>query len=274
MHFIGPLSRPKTFEERAIEAAKERAKADDCTLVAGSQVVPCKEAKAKRTRIQHLRHSSPAVVAPSAAGYLADCVVYELNETGEPIGIVNLPRMVNGWQRQVDQKSLVWACSQGAFVKLMPSAGRSSFGGMLGGDDMIGRVVWYNQPEVPARPESWLTAGKAGDPVAFSSTHAFRPAGGGYILKQSDSVYRFPLLALDLQSPRTEPLLLEVPFDGKITVPKSNFSESNGQIDVMGPLGLGVTWLDVLDGVLQIVLGRESGAMAVEFRLADIQGTK
>ena len=187
--------------KRRIEAAKERVKADDCTLVAGPLVVPCKKTKANEPEF-----SIFVAVARSRSaewsGYLADCVVYELNETGEPIGIVNLPRMVNGWQRQVNQKSLVWACSQGAFVKLMPSVGRSNFGGMLGGDDMIGRVVWYNQPEAPARPESWLTAGKAGDPVAFSSTHAFRTAGGGYVLKQSDSIYRFPLLALDLQSPR------------------------------------------------------------------------
>jgi hypothetical protein len=251
---------------KEVNTAKASVAKDECALLAGPQVVP-----AGKGWNGDLQHSIFVAVARSEkspwAGYLADCTVYELNESGEPIGMVNLPRMVNGWQGMVDEQGLVWACPRDAMVKLTPSSNRQSMGGMLGGHDMLCRVAWYCQPESLPVPKAWLTAGPAGDPVTYTPTHAFRPAGGGYILKRGEQVYRFPFRMIDLKSTQSQTLTLSVPFDGEVPKPESNYSESDGQIRTFGPYLLGVTWLEVRGGILQIVLGTESGAAAVDFEI-------
>jgi hypothetical protein len=141
---------------------------------------------------------------------------------------------------------------------------------MLGGPDMLCHVSWYCQPEPFTCPEASLTAGPAGDPVAFSRKHAFRLAGDSYILKAEDKVYHFPIRRLDLRTTESEPLLLDVPFDGEVALPTDNYDQINGTIHSVGPHRLGITWLEVRGDVLQIVLGMDSGACAVEFELADV----
>ncbi|MGD0898104.1 MAG: hypothetical protein ABR915_09740 [Thermoguttaceae bacterium] len=71
-----------------------------------------------------------------------------------------------------------------------------------------------------------MIAGPAGDPVAYSPTHAFRPAGGGYILKNGEQVYHFPIRMLDLKSTQSQTLTLSVPFEGQVSKPESNSSRS------------------------------------------------
>ena len=125
-------------------------------------------------------------------------------------------------------------------------------------------------PSPFTRSKAWLTAGPAGDPVAFGRNHAFRLAGDSYILKVDDKVYRFPIRSLDLRTDQCEPLLLDVPFDGKIDLPTDNYSQTDGTTHSDGPHRLGITWLEVRGDVLQIVLGMDSGACAVEFDLAGV----
>ena len=138
---------------------------------------------------------------------------------------------------------------------------------------MLCRVAWYCQPEPLPSPKAWLTAGPAGDPVAFGRSHAFRLAGDGYILKPDDKVYHFPIRRLDLQTTQSGPLLLHVPFEGEVALPTTNYSQSDGAIHTGSPYMLGVTWLEARDKVLRIVLGTDSGACAVEFDVAGV-GTK
>ncbi len=255
-----------------IKKAKARVEQDDYAVVAGPQVVP-----AGKGWSGDLQHSIFVAVARSEksawAGYLADCTVYELNESGEPIGMVNLPRMVNGWQADVNEQGLVWACPRDAMVKLTPSSNRQTMGGQLGGHDMLCRVAWYCQPEPLPEPQAWLIAGPAGDPVAYSPTHAFRPAGG-YILKRGEQIYHFPIRMFDLKSTQSQVLTLSVPFDGQVPKPETNYSGGDSQIHTFGPYLLGVTWLEVGGGILQIVLGTESGATAADFEITQVGGGK
>jgi hypothetical protein len=248
---------------------KERINTEDNAIVAGPVVVP-----AGKDNEDKPQHSIFVAVARSDksrwAGYLADCVVYEVNELGKPIGIVTLPRMVNGWQHCTDDRGIVWACSRDAFVKLTYSDYRESRGEMMGGPDMLCHVSWYCQPEPFTCPNAWLTAGPAGDPVAFGRSHAFRLAGDSYILRTEDKIYHFPIRSLDLRTTQSEPLLLDVPFDGEVALPTDNYDQIDGTTHSVGPYLLGITWLEVRGDVLQIVLGKDSGACAVEFDLAGI----
>jgi hypothetical protein len=253
-----------------VAKAKARVEAEEHAVIAGPVIVPTSKESDKDPR-----YSLFVVVARSEksqwSGYLADCVVYEMSESGKPIGIVNLPRMVSGGQSRADDRGVVWACPGGAFVRLAPSDNREH--GVAvgpGGPDMLCRVAWYCQPESAPPPKAWLTADPAGDPVAFSRTHAYRPDGDPYVLNSGDKVYHFPIRKLDLGTGQSERLLLDVPFDGAVDLPTLNYSRRDGTTHAMGSHLLGVTWLDVRGEVLQIVLGTSSGACAVEFDLAGV----
>lgn len=263
---------PEYLEElkKAVNDAKARIETEENASIAGPVVVP-----AGKGLDDEAKYSIFVAVARSQksplSGYLSDCVVYELDESGNPIGIATLPRMVNGWQSCADERGLIWACPRNAFVKLIPSEDREEMGQMLGGADMVCHIAWYCQPSSLPSPKAWLTADPAGDPVAFCRTDAFRLTGESYILKADDNVYHFPICRLNLQTAQSQPLLLHVPFDGKVDLPSTNYSQAEGTTHTMGPYLLGVTWLEVHGDALQIVLGMEdAGACAVEFDLAGV----
>ena len=83
--------------------AKARVDIEENAIIAGPVVVP-----AGNRRNDEPQYSIFVAVARSEkspwAGYLGDCVVYELSESGNPIGIVTLPRTVNGWQSSPTSK--------------------------------------------------------------------------------------------------------------------------------------------------------------------------
>lgn len=262
--FIGPSMWTHTIERGPDDGQHENA------IVAGPLVVPAK--KGIRNEDSYSVFVAVARSEKSRwAGYLADCVVYEIAEEGNPIGIVNLPRMVNGALGHADSRGIVWGCSSGAFVRLVTRENRHDYGMMLGGSDKLCRVAWYCQPGRAVSSNAWLTADAAGDPVAFSRSSAFRPAGDPYVLKAGDSVYHFPIRKLDLESGQGEPMLLDVPFDGSMNLPTRNFSRTQESTHAIGPYLLGLTWLDVRGDVLEVVLGAESHSYAVHFPLAEIE---
>jgi len=207
------------------------------------------------------------------SGYLADAVVYELNDRGAPVGIATLPRMVNAGHCAIGSGGVTWGCTRGGFVRIAPNGQRSSQAGMLGGGDMLCRIDWYRQINAPTI-KAWLTAGPAGDPIAFTESHAFRPLAGGYISKQGDHVYHFPMARVDLKNGSVESFVLNVPFDGDAPKPATNYSETADGIQAMGPHQIGVTWLQVAGGSLEVVIATPESAGAVRFSLSELGASK
>jgi hypothetical protein len=216
---------------------------------------------------------------PSLYGeYLSDCLVYELNSDGEPLGLANLPRMIRGGRYRVQKDGVVWACQGGAFVKVAASHHRDLEIGGPGGPDLLCRIDWYRHLASEG-PEAWLTAAPAGDPVAFGDPFAFRVCAGGHVIDPDAGVYHFPLSMIDLKTGADRAIVLHVPYKGKLPEPESNFSRSQsaeGKVrwKTLGPYVLAITGLEVEDKRLRVTLGMEEWARTVAFEIEDLQGGK
>jgi hypothetical protein len=209
--------------------------------------------------------------------YLSDCVVYELDDAGKPVGMVNLPRMVRGGQHRAQKGGVVWACQGGAFVKVGASRhGGHRLGGGPGGPDLLCRIDWYRHPS-PEPSDAWLSADPAGDPVAFGEGFAFRVSAGGHVTAPDAGAYHFPLSMIDLRTGADRDLVLRVPYKGKLPEPKTNFSRSQtpaGKVrwQALGPYVLAVTRLQVEGERLRVTLGMEGWARALDFEIKELRG--
>jgi hypothetical protein len=208
------------------------------------------------------------------AEYLSECVVYELDSSGTPVGMVTLPRMVRGGQRRVHAGGLVWACQGGGFVRLLPTPSRELEVAMgPGGPDKVCHVDWYRHLS-RAEPEAWLISDPAGDPVAFGDDYAVRVSAGGYVPDADAGVYHFPISMVDLKSGVSRDLELKVPFTGQLPLPQTNFSRTTraggkDQWHPFGPYVLAVTGLRVDGTRLRITIGMENWARDLEFDLRE-----
>lgn len=202
-------------------------------------------------------------------GYLVDGRMYEIDGGGSPISVTNLPRPVNGgqWTRTTD--GVVWACSNGAFVKMVPSASATEFSLGPGGPDARGRVAWYRELVRPSIP-AWLASNPGADPVVFLSGFAIRPADGGYVLREEDQVMHFPLWLVDLDDGGAELLDLQVPFEGHLALPTTNYGRNGSAIRAHGPYGFALGWMQGESETLYATVGLPESQHTVAFDLAPL----
>ena len=244
-------------------------------IVGGPMVVPNSKAGKGESSIFVAVSKGPA----RYAAYLSDCVVYELDSQGNPLAMANLPRMVRGGWYRLQKDGLVWACQGNSFVKLGLSPRRSrGFGLGRGGSDLLCRVDWHRQLSVE-QPEAWLVSDPAGQPLAFTDTHAFRVIAGGYVLEPSATAYNFPIAVIDLKKGVDSNWMLKVPFKGRLPEPETNYSREQSPTgkdrwSTHGPHVLAITWLQVEDSRLRVTLGMEKWSRSLEFQLADVLGRK
>jgi len=300
--FVGPSCYSHYISRFGVERfvtdkseAKEARKAAEryaCSIVGGPVAIPIRARRGQdvlAVRFSGRRNDTHSIFvavsrgpAEGHTGYLSDCLVYELNDDGKVISMANLPQMVVGGRYGVSGNHVVWKCQNDTFVSLAPAVSIPvvTMGG--GSSDGISRVAWLKQDSESEAPAAWLVAGRAGDPVAFTDTHAFCLAGGGYIKHQDERVYRFPVTAIELSSGRQSTVVLAVPFDGEIEVPETNYSMhtlpdgSRGYRMSMW-YGLAVTHLASSPIGLEIVVGNETDSSSVVFdmkALKDALGTE
>ncbi len=210
--------------------------------------------------------------------YLVESTIYELDVRGRPVAMTPVPRMPLGSRFKVAGDSVVWACGGGAFLKLRSSPTGRGFGMGPGGPDCLCDIDWYRQ--IPAKKTaSWLATDPAGDPTTFAANRAFRVRTGGYVAQPKDQVFRFPIAMIELHEGTESPLLLNVPFDGELAPPKTNYSFSEGPFgaktyQTSGPYEIAITLLGVLKGRLLVTIGMENWSRTLEFDLADIEPRK
>ena len=143
-----------------------------------------------------------------------------------------------------------------------------------GHGDGISHVNWLRRlPD--EEPAAWLVTGKACDPVAFGDTHAFCLPAGGYIAREADSVFRFPIAAVDLSSGLDTELLLNVPFKGKMPIPTTNYSsttlpDGTHSYRTLWHQESAITELHASGGQLEIVLGQEKWSASVKFDISKV----
>jgi len=260
-------------KKRTVEGARKEFDAQfSCAVVAGP--TPMRLSFDRHVDTHSIFVAVAKGPAEGWAGYLSDCLVYELNQDGGPISVATVPQVVSGPQAAVQEDGVVWRCKNNTFMKVAPSptAPISTMGG--GGSDGVLHVQWLRQVE-NTEPDAWLVTGKGRDPVAFSGTHAFFLPAGGYIVKSDDGIYRFPIAAVDLSTGLDSCLLLCVPFDGQIGMPFSNYTARRGRDGTLvyrtaAHRELAISGLSVFGQDLEVTLGMEKRAVSLRYALGDV----
>lgn len=127
--------------------------------------------------------------------------------------------------------------------------------------------------------DAWMTTAPAGDPIAFGERFALRVSSGGYVTAPDAGVYVFPLSMIDLKDGNDKPLLLRVPYTGKLPEPTTNFRRSQSpegkdRWHTLGPHVLAITGLQTADKHVRVTLGMERWARIVEFDMEDLHERK
>lgn len=267
-HFIARFGRDDFLfgaeeeQEKKVDPEKRKALAASCRIVAGPVAVPFEK--------EH-RLLVAVAKARGLTGYVDDCVVYEVSARGEPVAILDLPRMVIGGRDLTLPDGVVWLCERGAVAKVAPTR-QSGFTGMgPGGTDCVGRLAWYREPAPPPPPDAWLATGPAGHPSAFGEAVLVAVAGGGYVRSKDEKVFRFPLRRLDLATGAETALVLSIPFEGDAPPPTDNYRStgagSEARYETLGPYLMGVTRLDARGSRLEVTIGTSSTSATLFFEL-------
>src|SRR5262249_45576955 len=166
---------------------------------------------------------------------------------------------------------VVWKCQDEAFIRLAASKDGGEPGCGPGGSDLLSSIPWMRRLN-RMQPHAWLRTGPAGDATAFGKTHTFCLPSGGYVARPDDSVYHFPLSAVDLQTGDERRCVLHVPFKGKVPPPKTNNSAGSrrgrGTVQASGPYLLAITNLRLEGNILEVTLGMEKWSSSVAFDLS------
>jgi ankyrin repeat protein len=273
-HYIGRFGKERFGADKATAEAARPAfdKQFDCAIVGGPVSVPL--------NITRDSDSHSVFVAVSKAtrggfsGYTADCILYEFNDKGRPVAMLKLPQMVRGGHFRKTKDGVVWQGQNETFFKVSRTRESSRMGMGPGGSDHLLRMPWLRQV-AEAEPPAWLTSGKAGDPVAFSDTHAFCLPAGGYVTDGDRATFHFPLTAIDLRTGIEQPLLLHAPIQGTVAAPKTNFSESRvagkTAIRTFGSYLVAVTRLHTDGNILRVTLGAAGWSGEVWFDLGGVE---
>jgi ankyrin repeat protein len=273
-HYIARFGEDRIGEDKAKAEAARPAfdKQFDCAIVGGPVPVPLDISRASDSHSVFVAVSRAARGAFS--GYTADCTLYEFNDRGEPVAMLRLPQMVRGGHFWRVKDGVVWQGQNETFFRVNRARESPHLGMGPGGSDCLLRMPWLRQVADAERP-AWLTSGKAGDPVAFSDTHAFCLPAGGYVADGDRATFHFPLTAIDLRTGHEQPMLLHAPIQGTIAAPKTNFSETSAAgktaIRTRGPYLVAVTRLRADGKILQVTLGAESWSGEVWFDLGSVE---
>ncbi|NOX54453.1 MAG: hypothetical protein GXP27_08425 [Planctomycetes bacterium] len=219
--------------QQRVHAAKVRIESQQCSLFAGPVIVP---------RTDMARYSIFVVTAQSEndewPGYLSSCVAYEVTADGRPIGVVTLPRLVHGAQVHVHDGAVVWIGEGSAIARLWPSEER-------GNRDLTIDVDWWRFRFKPAERKAWLRQGAWPECVAFDKQWILTVREGGFVESPESRTIQFPLALLDLNTYAQHDLTLRVPFRGRVSPPKTNYSHSEEGWVTWGKFPIELTGLEL-----------------------------
>lgn len=270
-HYISRFGKDDLFAaKKSDDAAATRTFSNrwDCNIIGGPIVISCPPTGWEHEPTLHVFIAvAKASAERSWPAYLADCILYEFDDEGKPLSMVKLPRMVDGSQVQIVDRGIVWNCQNNSMVRLKATS-QESFRGVMepGSSDLLTKVNWYREFDANEQ-EKWLAVDKAGDPVAFGKTHAFRVLTGGYVNGPDEKEFNLPLVAIDYTNGIPEPLLLKIPLDGTVPLPKTNIRSSANYNHTWGPYLLGITALQANDNALTITLGMDHWTGRLTFPL-------
>ena len=214
---------PDSSSEDLKATATERLRVDkqsDCWIVGGPIVVPLHAERghdthsifvaiSKSDRARDLSRSTP------------DCVLYEFNQGGKPVALLNLPQTVRGERFKRVKDGVVWNCQNNMMIKVACTGQSSALGTGQGGADRLLMMPWLRQLASLSFGR-WADSDAQYEPVAYSDEFAFCVSESGYIATGDRSIYHFPLVAIDLRTGAGRSLTLHVPVEIKAPESEEN----------------------------------------------------
>lgn len=224
----GEVKTARQVLQAVLEPKERRAEKRQCSIVAGPVVLPT-------TNEADEGGFSVFVVTAQGnredwPGYLSQCVVYELDQTGECLGMATLPRFVIGPQFHVLDESVVWCCNELNRVRLFPGTYKiAGYGEDAGNRDKTVDFEWHphrrkKKAAAIADETAWLRQGSFYRAAAFRGRMLLSIKAGGFLMTQDEQVFHYPVTLTDLDSGQNRTLQLNLPFRGTVVPPTRNDS--------------------------------------------------
>jgi len=207
--------------------------------------------------------------------YLSECIIYELNGKGKVIGTVPLPRFVQGAHYNILGHSVVWLCDHYSLARLQTSPDEET-------PDLIIDLDWHtDRPK--ERPKFWMQSGQWTISTVFAGDRLLEVREGGYVEDRSAKTVRLPIRVLDLKTHNDAELAVNIPFQGKIPIPPTNYSHDWGphgdRWTLFGSFPIEISRLEIRGQNLLIGVELQSsdsdsdskpGSNSLEFDLANV----
>jgi hypothetical protein len=199
------------------------------------------------------------------SGYTGDCILFEVTPSGEPYTRTPLPQEVTPLSPKLVNDGAVWVTQNRGLMRTR-IVSHEGFGRGPGGPDATGEIAWLTQPPKYAA-EHWLSTDAPYDSIAFGDGFAIRANKGWYADAEDRSVVFAPLDRVDLSDGSSKPLLLKIKLSKPLTLPTENVSSYGKYSHAIGPYGIGVTHLDLVDKKLRVFIASTKDVSYVDFRL-------
>lgn len=207
------------------------------------------------------------------AEQLTQQFVYEVDARGKPCSVVALPRAMLGWAASPSGDRVVFACLNGGFGCVSSTENTGDIGSVGTAPDATGTLSWYREL-APATREAWMSCDPAADTIAFLPELGVRPAGGGWIGREGDSFFHFPLWLVDPRDGSAREVELLAPFEGQMSKPTTNFRSDAKGMHTWGMRGLGITYLRFDGGRLCVWLANSKKVWRLEFDARELLPAK
>ncbi|MBT5020510.1 MAG: hypothetical protein HON04_17400 [Planctomicrobium sp.] len=249
----------KAIKKRAAKLRK-RVEVETCWIVAGPVVVPWHG----EDRFNDEVSGSSIFVITSRSedrawpGYLADCVVYEIDKEGKVLGRSILPDFVRGNSYQVQTNSVFWKLTGEVMLNLIPGMGSW----------LNHRCkVTFESRRLPTseKKKAWMRQGRLYDFSLFHNNEMLRLQQGGYLETSEDNEFKIPLTIVNLSNHSVRNLTLKIPFEGDVYPPGNNYSKTGNEWTVYSEFMYMLKSVELLDQRIVFYLKRGEGQHALEF---------
>ena len=255
--------------KNAIEEARTRIEKESCAIVAGPVVVIENSDGFEEKHFFLVTSQNSDQVWD---GYLSECVVYEIAETGTVLKMLKIPRFVSGRDFRIDKDKVIWKSQRGDELTLFATRGWNT------ADCMI-EMNW-NRYQPREETNHWLQQETFFPSTVIFETTSLSLESGGYIKKEDSKVMSYPIWLKDLSSGAVQKLLLEIPFNGTVRPPETNYSrqwdglQNEPHWTTYGRFLMILRGLQILDDRLLLKLEYEDENVGLEFRLKDVLHAK
>lgn len=215
-----------------LKTRKERAAKLRGSIVAGPVVLQVSGGKWPDFSLFVVTSQAGEILSPAR---LDECVVYELEEDGDCIGMATLPRFVDPTRFRTLEDSVVWQSERSDRLRLFPSSRKPRpLGGGAGNPEKTIDIEWQparygRTPLVKEARKAWLRQGVFAEAAAFHGEKLLSVTEGGFIEREGSGAFRYPLMLTDFNSGETRRLMLNLPFEGEVIPPEGKSARSGDQ---------------------------------------------